>query len=154
MDLTLLLSIDTAGVRKTDDFVEDAGIKISISEIDNADLVLGVFESDNTKDLNFFDSVCENKPFLKIQNKIDINKKFVGFDCCVSAKTGEGFDNLKKLIKESFLGRSSDKKYNFLVRDRHEHLFNETKKNIGSALKVYKIMIRLNWQLKIKVSKK
>lgn len=127
---------DTAGVRKTDDFVEDAGIKISISEIDNADLVLGVFESDNTKDLNFFDSVCENKPFLKIQNKIDINKKFVGFDCCVSAKTGEGFDNLKKLIKGSFLGRSSDKKYNFLVRDRHEHLFNETKKNIGSALKV------------------
>ena len=43
---------------------------------------------------DYFKGLCEHNRFISIQNKIDINKPIKGvFDCCVSAKTGDGFEN-------------------------------------------------------------
>ena len=72
--------------------------------------------------------------FISVQNKIDIHsgeKDF--FDCCVSAKTGDGFDKLKDLIL-SFFNKSSKKEdYSFLVKDRHEVLFKNVLESLRSA---------------------
>ena len=64
------------------------------------------------------------KKFISIQNKIDVqspDKQF--FDCCISAKTGEGFDVLIKLINESFEDFGKKEDYKFLIKSRHERLF-------------------------------
>ena len=55
------------------------------------------------------------------------------FDCCVSAKTGEGFDVLKEIIVSCFDSKADKKKYNYLVRERHENIFKGVVLSLGSA---------------------
>ena len=94
---------DSAGLRDTKDVVEGAGIKNTLKEIKNTDLVVGVFECYNKSVIDKFKSLAGDNKFVCIQNKIDINiKKKDYFDCCVSAKTGEGFEVLKEIIINCF----------------------------------------------------
>ncbi len=114
---------DSAGIRDTKDRIEEAGIAASLSQINDADLVLMVFEDYDPAALDRFGGLCGDKPFISIQNKIDINKPNNNFDCCVSAKSGAGFDILKSLIISVFdMGAKKDD-FNFIIRDRHEALF-------------------------------
>ena len=101
-------------------------VDFSIAEINKSDLVLGVFEKKDIRSLDYFRDLCikNEKKFISIQNKIDINgpdKQF--FDCCISAKTGEGFDVLIKLINKSFKSFVKEEDYKFLIKSRHEKLF-------------------------------
>ena len=115
---------DSAGVRETKDVVEKAGIELSISEIEKADLVMGVFEEKDVGLVKWFEDRCAAVPFISVQNKIDINvSDDVFFDCCVSAKTGDGFDCLKDLIASSFKKGLKNEDYKYIIRDRHEGLF-------------------------------
>ena len=127
---------DSAGLRDTKDVVEKAGIKNTLNEIKNTDLIVGVFESYNKSVIDEFKSLAGDNKFVCIQNKVDINiKKEDHFDCCVSAKTGEGFEVLKEIIIMSFNSKVGKKKYNYLVRERHENIFNEVVISLNSACK-------------------
>ncbi len=125
---------DSAGIRKTNDVVENVGIGLSLSEIENSDLVIGIFEGSGKSLVKNFRDLAKDTFFISVQNKIDIHsseKDF--FDCCVSAKTGDGFDKLKDLILSSFNKSSKKEDYNFLVKDRHEVLFKGVLKSLRSA---------------------
>ena len=127
---------DSAGLRETKDVVEEAGIKNTLNEIKNTDLVVGVFECYSKSVIDEFKSLAGDNKFVCIQNKVDINiKKSDCFDCCVSAKTGEGFEVLKEIIVNCFNSKVDKKKYNYLVRERHENIFNEVVHSLGSACK-------------------
>ena len=130
--------VDTAGVRKTFDSIEKKGIDFSLSEINNSDLVLGVFEGGDVESVGFFKKICDKnkKRFVAVQNKIDINKpnKKI-FDCCVSAKTGEGFDVLMRIVDENFKTGAKREGYKFLVKNRHEKLFKLVVKDLKKAIK-------------------
>ena len=127
---------DSAGLRETKDVVEEAGIKNTLNEIKNTDLVVGVFECYSKSVIDEFKSLAGDNKFVCIQNKVDINiKKEDCFDCCVSAKTGEGFEVLKEIIVNCFNSKVDKKKYNYLVRERHENIFNEVVYSLGSACK-------------------
>ena len=126
---------DSAGIRETKDVVERAGIELSISEISGADLVIGVFEKKDIGLVKQFKDLCDGVSFIAIQNKIDINvSDSVFFDCCVSAKTGEGFDSLKGLIASCFKKGFKVENYNYIIRDRHEGLFKEAVGLLGAAV--------------------
>ncbi len=127
---------DSAGLRETKDVVEETGIKNTLNEIKNTDLVVGVFECYSKSVIDEFKSLAGDNKFVCIQNKVDINiKKDDCFDCCVSAKTGEGFEVLKEIIVNCFNSKVDKKKYNYLVRERHENIFNEVVYSLGSACK-------------------
>ena len=127
---------DTAGLRETDDSIEAKGINYTKNEITNADVVVGVFDSSTVNLVNEFESIIGDKPFLKILNKIDLDyKDSEGFDCKISAKTGEGFEELKKKITGCFQN-SDEKNGTFLVRDRHINLFESASFSIRKALVV------------------
>ncbi len=115
---------DTAGIRETSDVIEKKGIDISVSEIKNADLILGIFENNTPDEIDFFKKMCGDKKFICVQNKLDLNKKDLVFDSWVSAKTGEGFSELKSLIEKSFDSGIKNNEYSFLIKERHEKLFN------------------------------
>ena len=125
---------DTAGVREAEDFVEKAGIEISLSKIKESDLVLGVFENFDAGVVGYFKNLCKDGSFFSIQNKIDINEVVADFDCCVSAKTGQGFDVLRGLISSRLLGDFKEEKYDYLIRERHVDLFNAAVFDLGKAL--------------------
>ena len=122
---------DSAGIRETEDSIEGAGIEVSLSQINEADLVLMVFEEYSPEDLARFKGLCGDKSFISIQNKIDVNKPNNNFDCCVSAKSGAGFDVLKSLIVSIFGSGVKRDDFNFVIRERHESLF----KKVVSDLK-------------------
>ena len=128
---------DSAGIRETEDVIEKKGIETSIKKISDADLVLGVFEKKDASLLSSFKKMCDKGSFFIIQNKIDINSSDTSFfDCCVSAKTGEGFNSLKNLVVSFFeRNKKNNKDSQYLIRDRHVKLFSQVTKDLDIALK-------------------
>ena len=126
---------DTAGLRKTDDVVESRGIGYAIEQLNNIDLVVGVFDSGDESVLKEFSDITRGKKCLRIYNKTDLNN-FVQdglFDCKVSAKTGEGFNELKEIISSAFKSNVVGD-YQYLVRDRHIKLFQSSVKHLEGGL--------------------
>ena len=126
---------DTAGLRETDDVIESKGMQFALDHLSSVDLVIGVFDSDKKPILDKFSELAKEKKYLKIYNKTDLGCVVGGgvFDCLVSAKTGEGFDELKKLISETFKSNVSGD-YMYLVRDRHIKLFQSSISYLENAL--------------------
>ena len=126
---------DTAGLRETDDVIESKGMQFALEHLNNVDLVIGVFDSDEKSILDKFSRLAKEKKYLKIYNKADLgcDVRDGVFDCHVSAKTGEGFDGLKKLISETFKSDVSGD-YMYLVRDRHIRLFQSSIGHLENSL--------------------
>ena len=111
--ITLKL-IDTAGIRETTDEIERIGVKKSKKLIDDAELVIAIF--DGTKDLEDEDyqilELIKNKNAIILLNKMDIketniekNKKILDSNkkvIRISAKTGQNIDELYKAISELY----------------------------------------------------
>ena len=69
--------IDTAGIRDTEDIVEKIGVEKSISKIEEADLILFVFDGSKPieeEDLKLL-KMLQNKKYLKVVNKNDLDIK-------------------------------------------------------------------------------
>ena len=118
--------LDSAGIRETDDVIEGKGIELTVSQIESADVVVGVFDSVDPVALLEIKSLVADKVFIGVLNKLDLGLKDEGslFDVLLSAKTGEGVVELKKLISSSSVIKGLvDKEY--FARSRHIKLFNE-----------------------------
>lgn len=105
--LPLLLS-DTAGIRETKDAVEAIGVERTRRELEAAQLILAVF--DGSEDLRPEDEellgACEGRVAVAIINKTDLPQKLeeTKLSCRfplvhMSAKTGEGTEDLAKTIR-------------------------------------------------------
>ena len=82
----------------------------------------------------YFRGLCKETYFVSVQNKIDIYKKNIkDFDCCVSAKTGEGFDVLKDIVFSNFKKDKAGDDFKFIIRDRHEVLFRGVVSDLNKA---------------------
>lgn len=110
--ITLRLA-DTAGMRETDDTVESIGVERAVKRLENAELVLAVF--DGSRPLNGDDrrliDLCKGKKAVGIINKTDLDKNYLNDEIekvflqtvFISAKTGEGKAELISAI-ETLLG--------------------------------------------------
>ena len=126
---------DTAGMRKTDDVIEEKGIEMSLSHISEVDLVLGVFENYEKNIMSFLKKTCKSNKLISVQNKTDINEVDVKrYDCCVSAKTGDGFKELRKKISNCFSVSDTRNEIGFMVRDRHVKIFVSVTENLEQAI--------------------
>ena len=133
--------IDTAGLHNSDDIIEQEGIKRAYTEINNADVVLLVFDTkDNSPDYSILPDLVKNKPVICIRNKIDLSNarsevRKLGnqLEVSLSAKNGDGVDLLRKTLAE-FAGLNSDGEGVFLARKRHIDSIDQTLIYINSAL--------------------
>ena len=126
---------DTAGVRETNDMIEEKGIEISLNQLKAADCVLGVFEKYDEVIVKNLKGGCSAGSFFTVQNKIDLNTADSGlFDYCVSAKTGSGFSDLKKAVIDYFNRELKETKSNYLIRDRHVKIFTQVADDLENAL--------------------
>ena len=108
-DVVLRLS-DTAGIRDTSDTVEKIGVDLAKQRLSNCGLVLAVFDSSEELDQNDMDLIdaVKNSETIAVINKSDldtkINEEIIKENLKrvvkVSAKTGEGYDKLEKMITE------------------------------------------------------
>ena len=99
--------IDTAGIRQTQDEVEQIGITRTYAAIDKARIVLWLIDAEpSTEEINDVLQRTENKKLIVIKNKADktdnnsYNSLKIPF-ITISAKFGTGIDELEQAIYEA-----------------------------------------------------
>jgi len=126
--------IDTAGLRESADKVEQIGIERAWEEINKADQVLFMVDSSQEKEHNpeeiwpeFFAKLPVNIGVTIIKNKADISQITTGYVeheqhnpqvIALSAKTGQGIDNLTVHLKK-IMGYQGSTEGSFMARRRH-----------------------------------
>lgn len=119
--------IDTAGLRDSQDRVEQEGIRRAREQIAQADRILWIFDDQVDPDHDTYDraSLPQDIPVTLVRNKIDITGTTAGIDVntgvtevAVSAKTGAGMDRLREHLKSS-MGYTGNQEGEFIARRRH-----------------------------------
>lgn len=112
---------DTAGIRESEDGIENLGVVLSKKVLNESDLLLFVVDSSNlTKDDEEIYSLIKDKNHLFIMNKSDVSDiKDKRADVYTSAKTGENLEQLKKKMFEKSVGAGIDLNGDFLCEERH-----------------------------------
>lgn len=121
--------IDTAGLRDSDDVVEQEGVKRAKQMIENADRVLFVVDI-NDEDKTMMQSLPQHIGVTTVYNKIDkqnVSSKITErvetaekqeIDIYLSAKTGDGIELLKQHLKRC-MGYQQKNEGQFIARRRH-----------------------------------
>lgn len=101
---------DTAGVRETDDAVESIGVERAVKRLQNAQLVLAVFDASRplSDDDRRLIALCKNKNSIGIINKTDLVENYLIDELdgnfrklvFISAKTGNGKEQLSEAVAE------------------------------------------------------
>ena len=115
--------VDSAGVRETEDLIEASGVARSEDEVHDSALVLVILDHLTENLAKSFASTLNKKNHLFIFNKSDERSPSQSYDCIVSAKSGEGIQELKKLIFDSIQKNNEGPKKTFIIRQRHLVLF-------------------------------
>lgn len=125
--------IDTAGLRESDDVVEKEGIKRAWQELKKADCVLLVMDINDIEEQCISTEVSaalpKEIPIITVYNKIDTldqSPKIGERSVYLSAKSGDGVDGLKTIIKQ-IIGYQPNEGH-FLARRRHLNALDEAKK--------------------------
>ncbi|MBP3921232.1 MAG: tRNA uridine-5-carboxymethylaminomethyl(34) synthesis GTPase MnmE [Bacilli bacterium] len=124
--------IDTAGIRKTNDIVENIGVNKSLKIIDKSDLVLLVLN--NNEELQEYDKIIlekiKNKNYIIIINKTDLPKKLNITNenkVEISALNNTGIEKLKQKIIEMYdLEQIESKDTTYLTNARSLSLLNKS----------------------------
>ena len=135
----ILNMIDTAGIRKTDDIVEQIGVHKSLSLIEESDLVLYVLNNNEeltNEDIELLEKI-KKKNYIIILNKIDLPSKIdlkelkVDNIVKMSVKENIGIDELKEKIKEIFhLGNIELSDMTFVTSARSIAILKQIKESI------------------------
>ena len=110
-DITLRLS-DTAGIRETNDIIEGIGVDIALKRLDEADLIIAVFDGScplTEDDLNLINSI-KNKKTIAVINKSDIKQRLesdiieknIQQTVYLSAKDSNGVERLREAVETIF----------------------------------------------------
>ena len=124
--------IDTAGLRKSPDKVEQIGIERAWDEIRQADHVLFMVDGTDTTETDpmqiwpeFMQQLPDGMKVTVVRNKIDLSNEAVNLDKAgqypllrLSAKSTEGVDLLREHLKEC-IGFTGATEGGFMARRRH-----------------------------------
>jgi len=153
--------IDTAGLRDSDDKVEQIGIERAWQEIKQADRVLLMVDAsenhsvlEDEQDIRnyypeFFEKLPSNIGLTLVRNKADINQTInhdnIGLAefsddkqvkhtvVTISATTGDGVDSLKEHLK-NIMGYQGSTEGGFMARRRHLTALNNTHQHLITGL--------------------
>ena len=126
--------VDSAGIRETDDLVEARGVALSGDEVRDAALVLVVVDHLTENCVDGLKSKLSQNNYLLIFNKSDEVGPVKSYDCVVSAKSGYGIQDLKKMIFESIQNNKNNEKKTFVIRERHLDLFNKALLDLSACI--------------------
>ena len=144
-EIILRLS-DTAGIHETDDIVEGVGVNLAKKKINEADLVLVVF--DNSRKLTDEDYLLikslKDKHCIAILNKTDLESKadisvlsdYFNYVVEISAKNKDGIDVLKQKLEEIFKLNEFDATSGIIANERQKQCVESAKRYLVSASEV------------------
>ncbi len=111
--------VDTAGLRNDPDRIEREGIRRARKALENADAVLWIQDASDPDHGDVDEELPEGVPVTVVRNKIDlVDAERADGAVCLSAKTGEGLDDLRRRIRE-LAGYENLGEGAFTARRRH-----------------------------------
>lgn len=136
--------IDTAGLRETEDVVEQKGIERTLAAIKEATLVLRLMDSSRCRSIaegSVQNAIPAGKPRITIFNKIDlvnedprIEEQAGNSAIYLSAKTGAGIELLRRKILEIAGWRFNQAGEGvFMARQRHLEALQQAKRYLENA---------------------
>jgi len=137
--------IDTAGLRETQDIVEQKGIERTHAAIENADMVIWLIDNNQpvgTEKLQTVMNLPTNMQVLTVVNKIDLSDEDPRIEhieknsvIYLSAKTGSGIALLRKKLLDMAGWRFNNAGEGlFMARQRHLLALSNAKKHLEYAL--------------------
>ncbi len=133
--------LDTAGIRKTENKVEEIGIRKTKEVIDSADIVLFVFDSSQEitkEDLEIYETVKYKNPIV-VGNKYDLalvnnfKKDYFKDIIYVSSKTSYGLKNLEEeILKRLQLLEDTDN--DIFINFRHYKILEKSLEKINQLI--------------------
>lgn len=141
---TVLLLSDCAGIRETDDEVEKIGVEIMLQKLENADIVLAVFDGSRPlgdEDNRLFPRL-EGKTVIPIVNKSDLENMLdiaeienrLGAPIVVSAKDEDFAERLGEEITKRLALDKLDASAGFLANERQRACVIKAAKAVDEAL--------------------
>lgn len=128
--------VDTAGIRdESDNKVEEIGIKYSKQSLNEADLVLFVYDSTQgiqTEDEEIYNLV-KDKNHIVIANKCDLVNERKSDTVYLSALTGEGVNELKQTLTNKVCDIEPEN-LEFVTNSRQQTCLNRAKASLDQAL--------------------
>ena len=143
-ELTLEI-IDTAGIRETQDVIEQEGVRRAKDSAAHADLVIHVIDDTvETIGSNEIYYQADDNLVIKVRNKIDQSGRPAGIsassnnltEVAVSAKTGEGLSTLTHTIETLLLGEGHQDS-EFSARQRHVDALANANEKLADALAAF-----------------
>ena len=138
IDGILFRLFDTAGIRTSEDAIEKEGVLRSREAVQNADIVM--FLNDATSDFSYdlyneLIKITADKRILKVVNKIDlVHENSYKFDVGISAKTGEGINELFSMLKMKSIGSKNYTEKTAVVSNiRHYNALKKTNEYLENA---------------------
>lgn len=155
IDGTLFRFIDTAGLRETSDEVEKIGISRSYKKMNEASIVLALLDvtaSEEENEYSISDIVSnldvKSQKLIVLLNKVDVlgnninvslinnsvsnpNEKVVKL--YISAKTGFGLDELRKLLSDSQKSATLDSDQTIVTNLRHYQALMEASESLENV---------------------
>jgi tRNA modification GTPase len=146
-ELTIRLS-DTAGIRNTDDQIEQRGVEIAYGKIKEADLILAVFDSSeplSTDDRKIIDSL-EGRKAIALLNKsdkervadIEYLKEHFAYVQEISAKNSGGIDGLEECLNRMFISEEIDSQDGIIANERQKLCLETSLDSVNEALTALK----------------
>jgi len=136
--------IDTAGIRESHDLPEQEGVRRSLRAIENADLVIAVFDGSEAmtdEDAQVIGQV-QGRKAIAVINKSDLPVNMTGLEgvgvtpaVTLSAKNRKGIERLKETIVSSVLRGSGETRQGVIVTNiRHRNLLILARDALTNAL--------------------
>ncbi len=145
---------DTAGLRESGDVIEQEGIKRTSTAVQSSDIVAVLIDSSirvSDEDMGLYKRVQNLLPIdaqkIYILNKSDIKsveldksiEKIIFPKVEISCKTGEGIENLKRLLKDIAIPNYDSSEQSIIVNNlRHKIAFENALSGIEMAIKSLK----------------
>lgn len=128
-ELSIRLS-DTAGIRSTEDQIEQRGVEIAYGKIKESDLILAVFDSSeelSDDDRQIIDSLSDkrsvallNKSDKERMADMDYLKKHFKYVIEISAKHSDGIDGLEECLNKMFINEEIDAESGIIANERQK----------------------------------
>lgn len=129
---------DTAGLRETNEEIEAEGVRRAKARAEESDLILFITDAlENHSDSEMID-FSEDK-IIRVMNKADMINPRIDGSIWISAKTGQGIDELLKKIGEVVENTMSLREEPSLTRLRHRTALQECSTALNSSLQAPEI---------------
>lgn len=139
--------IDTAGIRNTEDKIEEIGVKRALKLSEDADLIIAIFDGSkelDNEDLKILDLIKTKKSIILLNKKdigdLNLEKREIIKNASnnilkISAKTGEGITDIYSMISDLF--KTNEIKMNdgvIITNIRHKNQIDKAIRSVEEAI--------------------